>query len=159
MKAWRTMESFVDEGTVHSLGISNCYDYDTFTTLYDMALHKPKVLQNRFYADSDFDTDLRKFCKEKDVFYQSFWTLTANREALASPTVEELAHSKNLTPQTLMFAFLMSLGYVTPLSGTTSKEHMAQDVAVMERLQGGEVFFESEEELRTMAQYLGMPDL
>ena len=159
MKAWRTMESFVDEGKVRGLGISNCYDYETFTTLYEMAIHKPKVLQNRLYAESNFDTQLRQFCKESGIWYQSFWTLTANREALALPAVEELADSKSLTPQTLMFAFLMSLGYVTPLSGTTSKEHMAQDVAVMERIQGGEVFFESEEALRNMAQYLGMPDL
>ena len=159
MKAWRTMESFVDAGKVRGLGISNCYDYDTFTTLYEMATHKPKVLQNRLYAECNFDTELRKFCKDSDIWYQSFWTLTANRQALATSAVEELAHSKNLSPQTLMFAFLMSLGYVTPLSGTTSKEHMAQDVAVMERIQGGEVFFEGEEELRNMAQLLGMPDL
>ena len=64
-----------------------------------------------------------------------------------------------------MFAFLMSLpadsgySYMTPLSGTTSTIHMAQDVAIMERMQGGEVFFETEEELRRFAGYLGMPDL
>ena len=85
--------------------------------------------------------------------------MTANRDALASPEVIELARSKNLNPQTLMFAFLMSLGYVTPLSGTTSQEHMVHDVAVMERLQKGEVFFDGEEDLRKMAQLLGMPDL
>lgn len=57
-----------------------------------------------------------------------------------------------------MFAFLMSLGYITPLSGTTSKTHMAEDVAVMERIQGGEVMFENETDLQRMGQILGMPD-
>ena len=69
MTAYRAMESFVDEGKAKGLGISNCYDLNTFTTLYQMARHKPKVLQNRFYADSNFDTELRKFCKENNVWY------------------------------------------------------------------------------------------
>ena len=159
MQAWRVMESFVDDGKVLCLGISNCYDYDMFTTIYNQARIKPSVLQNRFYAESNFDTELRAFCKEKNIWYQSFWTLTANRKALALPEVEEMAKKKNLTPQTYMYAFLMTLGYATPLSGTTSQKHMAEDVAVMERMQGGEVIFESEEELRHMAQLLGMPDL
>jgi diketogulonate reductase-like aldo/keto reductase len=159
MRAWRTMETYVDAGTVRGLGISNCYDHAQFTTLYEMAKHKPKVLQNRFYADSNFDTELRRFCKERGIWYQSFWTLTANRDALALPQVHELADAKNLTPQTLLFAFLMSLGYVTPLSGTTSETHMKHDVDVMDRFQSGEVFFQNERELRVMAQYLGMPDL
>lgn len=159
MQAWRVMESFVDDGKVLRLGISNCYDYDMFTTIYNQARIKASVLQNRFYAESNFDTELRVFCKEKNIWYQSFWTLTANRKALALPEVEEMAKKKNLTPQTYMYAFLMTLGYATPLSGTTSQKHMAEDVAVMERMQGGEVIFESEEELRHMAQLLGMPDL
>jgi diketogulonate reductase-like aldo/keto reductase len=159
MKAWRVMESFVDAGKVKRLGMSNTYDYQKFTTIYQQARIKPSVLQNRFYADSNFDTELRKFCKEHGIWYQSFWTLTANRHALALPEVKQLAEQKGLTPQTYMFAFLMSLGYVTPLSGTTSTKHMAEDVAVAERIQGGEQIFESEEELRHMAQLLGMPDL
>ena len=159
MEVWRVMESFVDEGKVKRIGMSNCYDYKKFTTIYQMARIKPWVLQNRFYAQSHFDTNLRKFLKENGVWYQSFWTLTANRDALAKPEVYELAEAKGLSPQTYMFAFLMSLGYTSPLSGTTSRVHMAEDVAVMERIQAGEVIFENEEELRHMAQLLGMPDL
>ena len=116
------------------------------------------MLQNRFYADTDFDTKLRHFLLGKDIKYQSFWTLTANRKALASPEVEELAKAKGLTPQTYMYAFLMSLGYVTPLDGTTNPIHMAQDVAVMERMQGGEPLFTTEEQ-KQMAKILGMPKL
>jgi diketogulonate reductase-like aldo/keto reductase len=159
MEVWRVMETFVDEGKVKRLGMSNCYDYKKFTTIYEMARIKPWVLQNRFYAQSNFDTDLRRFLKENGVWYQSFWTLTASRKALAKPEVQELAEEKGLTPQTYMFAFLMSLGLTSPLSGTTSRIHMAEDVAVMERIQAGEVFFENEEQLRHMAQLLEMPDL
>jgi len=159
MVAWRVMESFVDAGKVKRLGMSNCYSYSKFLSIYDEARIKPSVLQNRLYADSNFDTDLREFCKEKTIWYQSFWTLTANRVALASPEVNELAEGKGLTPQTYMYAFLMSLGYITPLSGTTNTDHMAQDVAVMKRLQDGDVIFETEEEIAHMAKLLGFPKL
>jgi diketogulonate reductase-like aldo/keto reductase len=158
MVIWRVMETFVDEGKVKRLGISNCYDYEFFTSIHQMARIKPWVLQNRFYAQSNFDTELRKFLKANNVWYQSFWTLTANYDALSTPDVKQWAHIKGLNPQTYMFAFLMSLGQFTPLSGTTDRRHMVEDVAVMERIQGGEVFF-GEEELRRMAQMLGMPEL
>ena len=159
LDAWRVMEQAVDEGKVHQLGISNSYSLDDFRHLYQNARIKPKVLQNRFSAKSKFDTELRQFCKEHDVHYQSFWTLTASRQALDSKEAHDLAKPHGLTPQTYMFAFLMSLGYITPLSGTTSPVHMAQDVAIMERVQGGEVFFQSDEEFRVVASLLGMPDL
>ncbi|GKY98425.1 hypothetical protein MPSEU_000800000 [Mayamaea pseudoterrestris] len=157
MLVWRTMESFVDQGTVRNIGISNCYDANLFKTLYEMARIKPWVLQNRFYADSNFDVDLRVFLKAKGIKYQSFWTLSANRHALATRQAKEMAAAKMLSPQTLLYAFLMQLGYVTPLDGTTSLEHMMEDVAVMERMEGGEKFL-SEQEMRDFGQILGLPD-
>lgn len=69
-----------------------------------------------------------------------------------------MAKAKGLTPQTYMYAFLMSLGHITPLSGTTDKLHMAQDVAVMERLQGGESMFTKTEQ-EQMAKILKMPKM
>lgn len=159
MQVWRVFEAFVDDGKVARLGFSNA-NYLQFKTLYDMARIKPKVAQNRFHAETHFDTELRHFCQQHSIWYQSFWTLTANRDALAhNPEIRKLADAHGLTPQTMMFAFLMSTGYITPLSGTTSQKHMAEDVAVMERIQGGEVFFHSTEELRQFSEYLGMPEL
>jgi diketogulonate reductase-like aldo/keto reductase len=158
MRVWRTMESFVDDGTVRGLGISNCYDYKMFVGLYNSARVKPRVLQNRFYDKTGFDTELRAFCKANGIWYQSFWTLTANRKALASAKVKALALHKHLTPQTLMYAFLMQLGH-TPLSGTTSTAHMKEDVAVMEMVQRGELVFDDEADLRYFASLLGMPGL
>ena len=157
MAVWRAMESAVQRGVVRQLGISNCYDMHTFTHLYEHAVVKPTVLQNRFYADSNFDTELRHFCRDHGVMYQSFWTLTANRHALASKQAHDMAHRKHLTPQTMLYAFLMSLGYVTPLDGT--KNHFDEDVALMERMRNGEKFFESDEELQEMADLLGMPEV
>jgi len=80
---------------------------------------------------------------------------------LSETEIFQLAESKSLTPQTLMYAFLMSLGggYITPLSGTKSQDHMAQDVAVMERIQAGESIFDTEDEIHHIATLLGMPGL
>lgn len=159
MVAWRTMEEAVDAGTVRQLGISNCYSLDFFKELYAQAKHKPKVLQNRFYSDSNFDTELRQFCREQGIQYQSFWTLGANQRGIRHPEWQEAAARAGLTPEVFMFAFLMSMGYISPLSGTRSQLHMAQDVAIMERMQHGEIFFPNEADLRKFADLLGMPDL
>ena len=156
MQVWRVLESFVEEGTIRSLGVSNCYDLKLFQRIYETAEVKPSALQNRFYRDSSFDVGLRKFCKEKGILYQSFWTLTANRHALASREAKKLALKKELTPQTLMYAYMMTLGH-TPLSGTTNPNHMAEDVAVMKRFQSGEEIL-TVEEMRQMDDLLGVSD-
>lgn len=158
IRVWRVFESFVDDGRVKNLGVSNCYDLGEFSRIYDEARIKPKVLQNRFYDDSGFDVELRNFCAQNGVKYQSFWTLSANRNALATPEIREIASSKGLTPQTLMYAFMMRLGH-TPLDGTTDPGHMEEDVAVMGRFQEGDNVFGSDDEVRRMAEILGMPEL
>jgi len=67
-----------------------------------------------------------------------------------------MAKEKGLTPQTLMYAYMMSLGH-TPLDGTTNKGHMMEDVAVMERFQHGEKVL-SEDEVDMMTRALGIID-
>ncbi len=156
LEVWGALERLVDKGIVKQLGISNCYNFDTFTRLYEEARIKPSVLQNRFYADSGFDIQLRKFCNENYILYQSFWTLTANRDALRRPEIASIAAGKELTPQTLMYAFMMTMGH-TPLDGTTSRVHMMEDVAVMERIQGGEQIL-SATEVAEITFLLGIPN-
>ena len=156
MIVWKVLESLVDDGKIRQLGISNCYDYDKFTKLYEQSKIKPKVLQNRFYKDSNFDIELRKFCEENNIQYQSFWTLTGNKQALHNPEWHVIASDKGLTSQTLMYAYMMTLGH-TPLSGTTSPSHMKEDVEVMKRIQRGEAIL-NEKELSKLSAVLGITE-
>ena len=72
MEVYREFEKFVDQGHVKQLGISNLYNINGLKKLYDDARHKPSVVQNRFHADSNFDSDIRQFCREKNIFYHKF---------------------------------------------------------------------------------------
>ncbi|KAK1748789.1 aldo-keto reductase family protein [Skeletonema marinoi] len=94
-EVWRTMEEAVDEGKVRQLGMSNFYRLEDVEWAYNHARIKPKVVQNRFYSDSGHDVEIRTFCEENDIEYQSFWTLTANRDAYSHPEALEFAKKKD----------------------------------------------------------------
>jgi diketogulonate reductase-like aldo/keto reductase len=98
-KVWRTMETAVDEGKVRQLGISNFYRLEDVMYAYDQARIKPKVVQNRFYAQSGHDVEIREFCRQHDIEYQSFWTLTGNPDAFNHQAAQELAKNKKLSPE------------------------------------------------------------
>ena len=159
MKAWRVMEDHVREGKVKSIGISNCYDPHTFQELYDRAIVKPRVLQNRFHRESGYDVELRNICREYGVTYQSFWTLSANRDTLSKREWKEMAIKKGLSSETLMYAYVMALGIV-PLSGTKHIGHMREDVDVMLKFQGGEGrgTLLGETDMATLSELLGIPE-
>jgi len=152
---WRTMEAAVIAGTVRQIGISNFEDLDAIQYLYNESLIKPKVVQNRFHGKTGYNVEIRKFCHNNDIEYQSFWTLGANRHALQHKNVIDLARFKSLTPQTLMYAFCMAIG-ISPLDGTTSDLHMLEDVALLKRLQS-EVIFDNRKELNIFAEALRIP--
>ena len=155
LKVWKVMEESIESGKVRNLGISNCYNIEEFKTIYQEAKVKPRVLQNRFYRKSNFDSELRHLCNELGVQYQSFWTTSANRDVLASPEWKAMAHAKQLTPHTLMYAYMMTLGH-TPLSGTKDVKHMEEDVEIMQRLQRGEEVL-SEADMKILSSMLGVP--
>lgn len=129
LEAWQAMETLVDTGGVKRLGISNCYDLKTLESLYRSSRVKPTVIQNRFYAESDYDIDIREFCTKHGMAYQSFWTLTANPHLLADETVRLLSLKYQRSPAQILFRYLAHVG-VTPLTGTTSAQHMHEDLSV-----------------------------
>lgn len=131
IQVWKAMEKIYDSGEAKAIGISNCYDLSVLKRLYDEAKIKPSILQNRFYSESDYDREIRAWCETKDIRYQSFWSLTANPHILGSRTVMQLAIKYRKSEAQIFFAFLMSQG-ITPLSGTTSVEHMLDDLEVEE---------------------------
>lgn len=131
LEAWRAMEAIHSTGAALQLGISNCYALDELQQLYEAAVVKPAVLQNRFYAASDWDRELRAWCAPRGVCYQSFWTLTANPKAIEAPAVRDIAARLGVSGAQLFFRYVLQLG-ITPLTGTSSEEHMSADMAVLQ---------------------------
>ncbi len=131
MKVWNAMEKIQKTGGVRQLGISNCYHTEVIRSLYADANVKPAVVQNRFYQETGYDADLRRWCSNHGVIYQSFWTLTANPHVLASNTVRTIAKKHNRTEAQIFFRYLSHSGIV-PLIGTTSEQHMREDLSIFD---------------------------
>lgn len=128
-QVWRAMEAACAAGQVRQLGISNCYDCNYLEVLYRWAHIKPAVVQNRFYAQTGYDREIRGFCRREGVLYQSFWTLTANPHLLLHPAVTTAATRHARTPEQVLFRYLTQEG-VVPLTGTRSAQHMRDDLDI-----------------------------
>jgi diketogulonate reductase-like aldo/keto reductase len=131
LAVWRAFESLVAAGGVRQLGISNCYTLADLERLHGEARIKPAVVQNRFHAETRYDREIRAFCSERQMVYQSFWTLTANPRILAHATIAALASTYERTPQQILFRYLSQAG-VVPLTGTRSEMHMRDDLGIFD---------------------------
>lgn len=129
LKVWEAMEAIARSGGARSIGISNCYDLELLKRLYNDADVKPSVVQNRFYADSGYDTELRRWCDGAGIVYQSFWTLTANPHILESREFFALTQEYNKTEAQILYRYLNQIGIV-PLIGSTSKRHIVEDLDI-----------------------------
>ena len=130
-EVWRAMEAIAQRGGARQLGISNCYSLAYLEQLCAIAQIKPAVVQNRFYAATNFDVRIRRFCADHRMIYQSFWTLTANPDLLGSPELQRPAERLGCTAAQVLFRFLTQEG-VVPLTGTQSEQHMRDDLAIFE---------------------------
>lgn len=131
MQVWRAMEKLYDNGSVRQLGISNIYDLPWLERLYEDARVKPAVVQNRFYRESGYDSALRTWCDERKIVYQGFWTLTANPHLLGSREVFEICRKYTIEPPQVLYAYL-SQNSIVPLNGTSSQDHMQQDLGALD---------------------------
>jgi diketogulonate reductase-like aldo/keto reductase len=136
-EVWEAMVKERDAGRTRLLGVSNV----SLPHLQQMATaHKeaPTFVQNRCFARTGWDRDVRSFCNNNDrkIVYQGFSLLTANPEVLEHPLVTTLAtHANathaNATPAQIVFAFARAV-QMLPLTGTSNAEHMQQDLASLD---------------------------
>lgn len=129
LKVWRAMEALYRSGGARQLGISNCYDLELLKRLHADAEVKPAVVQNRFYAESGYDSALRLWCNEQSIVYQSFWSLSANPQLLGSREFFALTQKYDKTEAQILYRYLNHVGIV-PLIGSTSKHHIDEDLEI-----------------------------
>lgn len=162
LTAYRALSSYVPRAVRH-LGISNV----TLAELQALAaaaddgdvadsgapLLAPAVVQNRFYRATAYDGKLRAWCRGRGIAFQSFWTLSANRDLLQHPVVEAArqaaqagvaehdddgdgsAQSRGgivVDKPVALYALVLGLRGTAMLDGTTDEEHMRADVRGLE---------------------------
>ena len=124
-EVWEAMRRERDAGRSRLLGVSNVWlgHLEQMTSQSEL----PAFVQNRCFARTGWDREVREFCRERKIIYQGFSLLTANLEVVRSSLVAQVAAGRGVTPAQVVFAFARAAGMV-PLTGTCSAEHMRQDL-------------------------------
>jgi diketogulonate reductase-like aldo/keto reductase len=129
-EAWRGMEAIHDRGQARLLGVSNV-SLEQLQSFCDGARVRPRFVQNRCYASEGWDRDVREFCAARGIVYQGFSLLTANRQVQGGPEMVAIAKRHGRSVAQIVFRFALDVGMIA-LTGTTSAEHMQEDLAVFD---------------------------
>lgn len=160
---WAAMEDLHRQGRVRYLGVSNV-NFEQLTELHTKSQIKPVFVQNRCFAETEWDAQIRGFCQEHQILYQGFSLLTANSKFLGGeverpagrniphlvfkesqdvhPTVQNILKETGKSMQQVIFRFAQQIGMI-PLVGTRSPEHMRSNLEV-------ESFTLTDEQLKTL---------
>jgi len=137
-EVWRAMENLQKSGSVKLLGVSNIA-YDQLELLLEKSEVKPAFVQNRCFARTRWDKRIRTLCQANDIIYQGFSLLTANSAELNRPELVDISNRLGCSPAQVVFRFALQVGMI-PLTGTSSKNHMQEDLAIIDiELTGSEI--------------------
>ncbi|MGH7729683.1 MAG: aldo/keto reductase family protein [Candidatus Eiseniibacteriota bacterium] len=126
LEIWQAMEGLHAAGKTRFLGVSNV-GLDQLEALCARATTPPTFVQNRCFAQTGWDREVRAFCRERSIVYQGFSLLTANMAELRHPAFARLVARVGKTPAQVVFHFALQVG-MQPLTGTTDPAHMREDL-------------------------------
>ena len=129
-EVWEAMIRERNAGRTRLLGVSNV-SLEQLERMEDAHAEGPAFVQNRCYARLGWDRDVRAFCRDREIIYQGFSLLTANKDVLHDPVVARIAMRANATASQVVFAFARAVGML-PLTGTSNAEHMQEDMASLD---------------------------
>ena len=125
-QVWKEMEALCREGKTTFIGVSNV-SLGQLRMLVQAAEIPPRFVQNRCFAVTQWDRDVREFCAAQNMIYQGFSLLTANPQLFREPDMIKLARRHQKTVAQVIFRFAQQVGML-PLTGTTDDSHMREDL-------------------------------
>ncbi len=129
-EVWEAMIRERNAGRTRLLGVSNV-SLEQLERMEEAHAEGPAFVQNRCYARLGWDREVRAFCRDREIIYQGFSLLTANRDVVHHPAVARMAMRADATINQVVFAFARTVGML-PLTGTSSAEHMQEDLASLD---------------------------
>ena len=128
LAVWQAMETLRAAGATRSIAVSNVA-LDQLEELCARATIAPAFVQNRCFAVTGWDREVRAFCRANGIVYQGFSLLTANVAELRHPAFQRLVSRVGRTPAQVVFRFAVEIG-MQPLTGTTDPRHMREDLQI-----------------------------
>jgi diketogulonate reductase-like aldo/keto reductase len=125
-EAWRAIERIRQSGRARLIGVSNV-TVEQLEALCEGASIRPAFVQNRCYARTEWDREMRAVCRREDIAYQGFSLLTANRKELATPVVRRVAERLDRPVPAVVFRFALQMGML-PLTGSSNAQHLHDDL-------------------------------
>jgi diketogulonate reductase-like aldo/keto reductase len=157
IEAWGVLGEYVNLGRIRHIGIANC-PLSILKRLYGEVL-PPAIVQNRFYPDTFYESDLRAYCRSQGIVFQSFWTLTGNPMLVTDTVVLDLARKVGVEEPVALYALVLGLKGISVLDGTTKEKRMVEDLMGVERVgewaKGGETKVEWEDMMQRFTELLG----
>lgn len=130
LETWRAIEALAQSGRSRYVGVSN-FTAAQLKELVTLASVEPSFVQNRCYARTGWDREVRAVCRAHGIVYQGFSLLTANRSELGSTAMKQLMVRTGRSAAELTFRFALDVGML-PLTGTSSAEHMRLDLSALD---------------------------
>jgi diketogulonate reductase-like aldo/keto reductase len=155
-ETWGAMENLYQDGKVKHLGISNV-NLQQLVELFQKAKIKPSFVQNRCFAVTRWDKNLRELCSQNRIEYQGFSLLTANKQYLGGEVIElkdrnipklgfidegyeqkagnvdsriqSIISETGKNIQQIIFKFSQQVGMI-PITGTRSDLHMRANLEI-----------------------------
>jgi len=129
-QAWQAMEELQRSGQARLIGASNV-SLEQLQALHRGAAIQPAFVQNRCFARTGWDRAVRELCRSHGIAYQGFSLLTAIVRELHQPAVTDVARRAGRPLPAVVFRFAHQAGMI-PMTGTSSAEHMREDLAMAE---------------------------
>lgn len=148
MEAWRGMEEAVQKGYALQLGLANA-EFDQVLSVDRDASVKPAVVQQAYVGDFFVEHDMREWCEESGVVFQTWAALGRHSQVIQA--LKPLAQKYNTTSPALFLRWAMGWGLMA-ISPTMTADQMEEDIAApylsFNQEDAGEVF----DVLNTLAQ-------
>lgn len=138
-EVWDAMSALKADARVRQLGVSNVAETHLIDLLSGLSSGRagggrgalPDYVQNRCYARTGWDREVRAVCREQGIVYQGFSLLTANRHEQSLPPITNAARRTGKTTAQIVFRFALDVGML-PITGSSDALHLKQDLAAFD---------------------------
>ena len=128
VKAYKAMETYVEQGKIRSLGLSNWY-VEELTSFLPQVSITPALVQNEIHPYYQ-EQDVVPFIQEKGIVVQCWYPLGGRgytAELLGDETISSIAEAHNVSSAQVILRWDLQRGIVV-IPGSSNPEHIKENL-------------------------------